>query len=178
MNRTHAQDNRYFVLLGQADFQRLEHAVYLKGLLKPFKGKGELEDWASRCQSLRDDLISVAERQVLGQVRGHPFSMLDVQLSLQTTGADTAFLRWRNRDRSRMGVTLWERLILSRTTPASLIDDLYAQELQRIILNMQISLTHSIARQAAECASKVARAETIYLQRADRHPVTTKEDSP
>lgn len=29
-----------FVALEQADFQRLEHAGYLKGLLQPFKGKG------------------------------------------------------------------------------------------------------------------------------------------
>ena len=43
--------------------------------------------------------------------------------------------------------------------PASLIDDLYA--MQRIALNMQISLTHSIARHARECASNLAQAEAI-----------------
>ncbi|WP_454753042.1 DUF3158 family protein [Cupriavidus necator] len=32
-----------FTALEQADFQRLEHAAYLKGLLQPFKGKGSLE---------------------------------------------------------------------------------------------------------------------------------------
>ena len=42
-----------FVALEQADFQRLEHAGYLKGLLQPFKGKGSLETWASRCAALR-----------------------------------------------------------------------------------------------------------------------------
>ena len=29
-----------FLPLEQADFQRLEHGSYLKGLLQPFKGKG------------------------------------------------------------------------------------------------------------------------------------------
>ena len=43
--------------------------------------------------------------------------------------------------------------------PASLIDDLYA--MQRIALNMQISLTHSIARHARECASNLAQADAI-----------------
>jgi Protein of unknown function (DUF3158). len=47
-----------------------------------------------------------------------------------------------------MGVALWEALLANPATPASLIDELYAMELQRIVLNMQISLTHSIARQA------------------------------
>jgi len=140
-----------FVALEQADFQRLEHAGYLKGLLQPFKGKGSLETWASQCAALRDDVI----------------------------GAGTTFLRWRNLDRSSMGVALWEALLANPATPASLIDELYAIELQRIVLNMQISLTHSIARQALECANKAAQAEAAYLRRVHGHtasvPPTTKE---
>ena len=158
-----------FIPLAQADFQRLEHAGYLKGLLQPFKGKGSLETWASQCMALRDELIVLAQRQVLPQARAYPFNLLDVQLAQQTTGAGTTFLRWRNLDRSSMGVALWESLLDRSSTPASLIDDLYAMELQRIALNMQISLTHSIARLALECASRMAQAEVIYLRRAHGH---------
>ena len=168
-----------FVALEQADFQRLEHAGYLKGLLQPFKGKGSLETWASQCAALRDDVIGLAQRRVLPQARAYPFSLLDVQLAQQATGAGTTFLRWRNLDRSSMGVALWEALLANPATPASLIDELYAMELQRIVLNMQISLTHSIARQALECASKAAQAEAAYLRRVHGHtasvPPTTKE---
>lgn len=155
--------------LEQPDFQRLEHAGYLKGLLQPFKGKGSLADWASQCQALRDNLAALAEGRLLRQAQAHPFSLLDVYLAPQKTGAGTTFLRWRNLDRSEMGVVLWERLIASAATPASLVDDLYAMERQRVILNMQVSLTHSIARQAVECASKLARAEAIYLRRVHGH---------
>ena len=63
-----------------------------------------------------------------------------------------------------MGVALWEALLANPATPAALIDELYAMELQRIVLNMQISLTHSIARRQA-CASKAAQAEAAYLRR-------------
>lgn len=168
-----------FKPLEQADFLRLEHAAYLKGLLKPFKGKGSLEAWASQCHGLRDDLITLAQRRVLSQARGHPFNLLGVQLAQQPTGAGTTFLRWRNLDRSSMGVALWEALLANPATPASLIDELYAMELQRIVLNMQISLTHSIARQALECANKAAQAEAAYLRRVHGHtasvPPTTKE---
>ena len=168
-----------FVALEQADFQRLEHAGYLKGLLQPFKGKGSLENWASQCTSLRDGVIGLAQRRVLPQARAYPFSLLGVQLAQQTTGAGTTFLRWRNLERSSMGVALWEALLANPATPASLIDELYAMELQRIVLNMQISLTHSIARQALECASKAAQAEAAYLRRVHGHtaavPPTTKE---
>ncbi|WP_312565406.1 DUF3158 family protein, partial [Diaphorobacter sp.] len=35
------QPTRYFRGLQQGAFMRLEHAASLKGLLKPFKGKGD-----------------------------------------------------------------------------------------------------------------------------------------
>lgn len=169
-----SQPPRRFSPLEQPDFQRLEHAAYLKGLLKPFKGKGSLETWANQCIGLRDDLITLALRQVLPQARCSPFSLLDVQLAQQTTGAGTTFLRWRNLDRSSMGVTLWEQLIAAPSTHDALIDDLYAMELQRIALNMQISLTHSIARQALDCAGKMRQAEAAYHRRTQGHATTTE----
>ena len=174
---------RHFMPLEQPDFQRLEHAAYLTGLLKPFKGKGSLEAWASQCMALRDDLIALAMRRVLPQARTYPFNLLGSQLAQQTTGAGTTFLRWRNLDRSSMGVTLWQHLIASPSTPDRLVDDLYAMELQRIALNMQISLTHSIARQALECADKMSQAEAVYLRRVHHgHGVsiqpTTRQEAP
>ncbi|PMR75305.1 DUF3158 family protein [Billgrantia endophytica] len=167
-----------FTALEQPDFQRLEHAAYLKGLLRPFKGNGELATWASHCEALRDDLITLAQRRVLVQARGYPFSLLPVRLTQQTTGAGTTFLRWRNLDRSSMGVALWEELIRSAATPGTLIDDLHAMEQQRITLNMQISLMHSIARHAQECASRMAQAEAIHQRRVHGHvPITPKEST-
>lgn len=170
-----------FAPLEQTDFQRLERAGYLKGLLQPFKGKGPLEVWAKECLALRDDMIGLAQQRVLSQARAHPFRLLDVQLARQTTGAGTTFLRWRNADRSSMGVALWEALLANPATPASLIDDLYAMELQRVVLNMQISLLHTLARQAQDCASKLAQAEAIYQRRAHACAVsirTTTKESP
>lgn len=160
---------RRFVPLEQTAFQRLEHAAYLKGLLKPFKGKGDLEVWASQCEALRDALIALAERTLLPQARRSPFDRLPVYLAQQHTGAGTTFLRWRNLDRSAMGVALWEALIDDLRTPAALIDDLYAMELQRIALNMQISLLHTLARQAHAGVAAMAHADDHYHHRVARH---------
>lgn len=159
------RDTRYFRCLQQAAFMKLEHAAFLKGLLKPFKGKGALEDWASQCFAMRDELIVLAQRQVLQQAGGHPFHLLPIELAQQTTGAGTTFLRWRRHDRSAMGVALWRELMASTSTPANLLPDLYAIELQRITLNMQVSLLHTLGRQAQECASKAGEAEDAYLRR-------------
>lgn len=166
--------NSKFYPLEQADFLRLEHAAYLKGLLKPFKGKGDMEAWASQCAILRDNLISLAKRRVLAQARNHPFNLLPTQLTEQTTGAGTTFLRWRNLDRSSMGVALWQEMMANSATPPGLIGDLHAMEAQRAVLNMQISLLHTLARQAKDCTSKLAHADDIYLRRtghqADLNP--------
>lgn len=156
---------RLFDPLEHTDFRRLQQAAFLKGLLKPFKGRGELTLLAHECESTRDELIRLAQR-IMTQATAHPFNLLPVILAVQTTGAGTAFLRWRSADRSVMGVELWERLVQHPETPPTLVHELFALELQRIALNMQISLTHSMSRQAADCANKMAHAETIYKRRA------------
>lgn len=158
----------YFKALEPVDYQRLKQTAYLKGLLQPFKGKGSLEIWATDCAQLRDDLIALAARKILPQAAAYPFNRLPIQLAQQVTSAGTTFLRWRNLDRSAMGVALWEQLISSEATPGVLIDDLYAMELQRIVLNMQISLSHTLSRQALDCAQKMAMAEEAYLRRINR----------
>ncbi|MBN9425079.1 MAG: DUF3158 family protein [Burkholderiales bacterium] len=159
------REARYFRGLQQGAFTRMEHAASLKGLLRPFKGKGELETWARQCFAMRDELIALAQRQVLQQAGGHPFHLLPVELAQQTTGAGTAFLRWRRHNRSAMGVALWQTLMASAATPVNLLADLHAIEQQRVVLNMQISLLHTLGRQARECASKLAQAEDAYLHR-------------
>ncbi|MGL4667388.1 MAG: DUF3158 family protein [Saezia sp.] len=151
-----------FEPLQQEAFQIIKHGAFLKGLLKPFKGKGDMEEWASVCEGLRDKLISMAQKQVIRQTQSYPFSMLPVQLTLQTTGTGTTFLRWRNADKSLMGVALWEQMMASITTPSNLMAELYAIEQQRIVLNMQISLMHTLMRQARECAAKMQSAEEVF----------------
>jgi len=157
--------SRRFSPLQQADFQHLEQAASLKGLLQPFKSKGALSDWANDCHRLRDDLVSLAQQRILAQADAYPFRLLPARLAQQTTGAGTTFLRWRTPDRSAMGVALWQALIGNLAIPDSLVDELYAMEVQRLVLNLQISLLHTLGRQARECASKLAQAESTYRRR-------------
>lgn len=155
---------RFFDPLTQDVFQGLEHASSLKGLLKPFTGKGDLMVLAARTESLRSGLTKLAQR-LLSQATVYPFTYLPVTLTQQSTSAGTTLLRWRRRDRSAMGVSLWANVIGDPTTPPALVEELYALELQRISLNMQISLVHAIARQALDCANKMAIAEAVYRNR-------------
>jgi hypothetical protein len=169
---------QHFQPLQQADFLSLEQAASLKGLLKPFKGNGGLEDWANQCHALRDQLITLAQRRVLPQVSGYPFRLLPVELAQQTTGAGTTFLRWRKPDRSSMGVALWQAMMASPATPVHILADLHALEHQRIVLNMQISLLHSLGRQARDCASKMAEADAVYQLRQEAPCISASKYRP
>lgn len=150
--------------LQQDAFQGLQQGASLKGLLKPFKGKGELAQLAEQCRVLEVGLKALVQ-DVLAQVRRHPFTLLPVRLTDQNTQAGTLFLRWQHVATRRMGVGVWVQMVSSPKTPVSMLQDLYALELQRITLNMQISLIHSIGKQAAECAEKMGQAEAVLMGR-------------
>lgn len=150
--------------LQQEAFQRLQQAASLKGFLKPFKGKGELTQFAELCRAQESELKVLAQ-EVLNQARRYPFTLVPVRLTEQNTQAGTQFLRWQQVTDRRMGVGVWSEMISSSKTPESMLQDLYAMELQRITLNMQMSLLHSIAKQAAECAEKMGQAEAVYAAR-------------
>lgn len=142
-------------------FQRLQQAASLKGLLKPFKGKGELAQFADLCRAQEAELKALAQ-EVLNQARRYPFTLVPVRLTEQNTQAGTQFLRWQQVTDRRMGVGVWAEMMASARTPESLLQDLYAMELQRITLNMQMSLLHSIGKQAAECVEKMGQAQAVY----------------
>lgn len=150
--------------LQQDAFQGLQQSASLKGLLKPFKGKGELVQFAEQCRVLEVGLKELAQ-DVLAQVRRYPFTLLPVRLTEQNTQAGTMFLRWQHVATRRMGVGVWAEMVGHPKTPIPMLQDLYALELQRITLNMQISLIHSIGKQAAECAEKMGQAEAVLMER-------------
>jgi hypothetical protein len=120
-------------------------------------------------------LAGLAQR-LLSQATAYPLNLLPVSLAQQSSAAGTTLLRWRNVDRSAMGVALWARLIGQNTTPPALAHELFALELERIVLNMQISLTHTLARQALECAHKMGAAEATYQQRIGRSPPIARKE--
>ena len=141
-------------------YRQLEHAASLKGLLKPFKGKGELEHLAQIARAIEAQLRRLMEI-VVQQAGRPPYSLLDIRLVLQNTSAGSTFLRWRTRDFSRMGVAVWERQVSNKILPQATREGLHRFECDRIALNLQMSVVHSLLRQATTCAIKMASAEQL-----------------
>ncbi|KPA91772.1 Protein of unknown function (DUF3158) [Pseudomonas asplenii] len=113
----------------------------------------------------RDELIRQALPAMLARAGTPPLHLLPVHLRQQATPAGTAFLRWRRVDRTAMGVAQWRALLLAPNTPSALVPTLYQLEHQRLLLNAQISLAHTLARLARSTAHKLAYAERIQQQR-------------
>lgn len=166
-----------FKPLQQDAFVGLQHAPSLKGLLKPFKGKGGMELLVDQCSALEAELNALAQDNIHAQANRYPFTLLPVRMTLQRTVAGTVFLRWQDMGTRQMGVGIWAKLVSDAKTPESMIQDLHAMELQRIALNMQISLVHTIGRQAAACAEKMAQADAVYRERLDQM-TKSRGDSP
>nr|WP_314527266.1 DUF3158 family protein [uncultured Pseudomonas sp.] len=144
-------------------YRQLEHVASLKGLLKPFKGKGELEHLAQVAREIEAQLrhLMGAVAQQAGQP---PYSLMDIRLVLQNTSAGSSFLRWRTRDFAHMGVAVWERQVSNKALSQAVRQGLHRFECERIALNLQMSVVHSLYRQATTCALKMASAERLLRQ--------------
>lgn len=152
-----------FEALTPDTYRQLEHAASLKGLLKPFKGKGELEHLAQVAREIEAQLCHLMEA-VVQHAGQPPYSLLDIRLVLQNTSAGSTFLRWRTRDFTRMGVAVWERQVSNKVLPLAVHEGLHRFECDRIALNLQMSVVHSLYRQASTCAIKMASAEQLLRQ--------------
>ncbi|MFJ5299242.1 DUF3158 family protein [Pseudomonas sp. NPDC088368] len=162
------QQHSAFEPLQHEAFISLQHAPSLKGLLKPFKGKGGMLQLAEQCRSLETALNALAQENIHAQANRYPFTLLPVRMTLQRAASGTVFLRWQDTGTRMMGVGVWTNIFQASKTPDFLLHDLHQMELQRIALNMQISLVHTIGRQATECAEKMAQADAVYAQRLDQ----------
>ncbi|WP_023219464.1 DUF3158 family protein [Salmonella enterica] len=75
------------------------------------------------------------------------------------SGAD--FLRWRNQQNNRSGTPGWQALVQDASLPQEVRHALLAIEHDRIVFNMQMSVTTFILRQIRECAIKFEDARNI-----------------
>ena len=139
-------------------YRELAQGASLKGLLKPFKGKGELQQFAETILRLR---TQVAELMgvMLAIVAQPPFALLDLRLVVQHSATGTDFLRWRSPDFQRMGVAVWQEAMVHPLLHPELRQALYQLETNRVVLNLQMSSLQSLYRQAIAGTSKLEVAE-------------------
>ena len=142
-------------------YRELAQGASLKGLLKPFKGKGELQQFAETILRLRTQVAELMA-VMLAIMAQPPFSLLGLVVQHSATGTD--FLRWRSPDFLRMGVQVWQEAVVQPRLHPELRQALYQLETNRVVLNLQMSSLQSLYRQAITGASKLEAAELALIR--------------
>lgn len=136
------------------DDERSARKSSLKGLLKAFKGKGELRALVLELQALRAQLQQ--HQPVLKQaVYELPGRNVPLILCSNPARSGISYLRWRNLDNNRSGSVALQEVIQQPDVSDELRNALMALEWQRQVLNTQLSVVMFMLRRIQPLTSRV-----------------------
>ncbi|EAA8878541.1 DUF3158 family protein [Salmonella enterica] len=121
------------------DDERSARKSSLKGLLKAFKGKGELRALVQELRALRVQLQQCQPmlKQAVYELPGRNVPLI---LCSNPARSGVSYLRWRNLDNNRSGNMALQEAIQQPDASDELRDALMALEWRRQVLNTQLSL--------------------------------------
>ena len=127
------------------DDERSARKSSLKGLLKAFKGKGEL---LALVQELREARIQLQQHQLMLKQVVYELPGRNVPLILcsNPSRSGVSYLRWRNLDNNRSGSVALQEAIQQPDASDELRDALMALEWRRQVLNTQLSVVMFMLR--------------------------------
>lgn len=127
------------------DDERSARKSSLKGLLKAFKGKGELRALVQELRALR---VQLQLRQPMLKQAVYELPGRNVPLILCSNPARSgvSYLRWRNLDNNRSGSVALQEAIQQPDASDELRDALMTHEWRRQVLNTQLSVVMFMLR--------------------------------
>lgn len=132
-------------MIGEDDEENAARKSSLKGLLKAFKGKGELQ---ALVQELREARIQLQQRQLMLKQAVYELPGRNVPLILCSNPARSgvSYLRWRNLDNNRSGSVALQEAIQQPDASDELRNALMTLEWRRQVLNTQLSVVMFMLR--------------------------------
>ena len=108
----------------QAPYYKVKQAPpSLKGLLKPFKGKGDYVVLEQQMIEAREGIAAMID-EIVEMWAKPPFSLLAIQAGTQASPSGAHHLRWRSRGRAqRMGFGVWAKAMQDKQTPEDLLEE-------------------------------------------------------
>lgn len=126
-------------MLSDEDYQCCARKSSLKGLLKAFKGKGELTNLEEELRETQSRLQQLQPR-LKQAVQDLPVRYLPLVLCNNPARSGVSYLRWRNLDNNRSGSAALQEILELPDSSEALQEALLGIEHQRQVLNMQISV--------------------------------------
>lgn len=155
MNPKSEPDVRHgYLVLSEADW--LAYESCLKGLLRvrePLLLAHSATEAAANLHQIQTLIIHRAWRW--------PLQHLPLLLCRGPARSGANFLRWRNQQNNLSGTPGWQSLMKDASLPLPVREALLAIEHDRIVFNMQMSVTTFFLRQIRECSVKIEDARNI-----------------
>lgn len=144
-------------------YKHLAHNSSLKGLLKPFKGKGDYQELEEIARDAQDKLLVIMKRLVT-LTESHQIAHQRMTLRLHRADSGQNYLRWRtfyNAAKRPSGDQLWKNIVTDQLTSPQVKNNLLILERQRITLNMQAACVQAMISQALKGQRKLGVAEQL-----------------
>ncbi|MBF0035495.1 DUF3158 family protein [Citrobacter freundii] len=126
-------------MLSDEEYEYCARKSSLKGLLKAFKGKGELTRLEGELRETQSILQQLQPR-LKQTVQDLPVRYLPLVLCSNPARSGVSYLRWRNLDNNHSGTAALQEILVLPDTTEALQEALLGLEHQRQVLNMQISV--------------------------------------
>ncbi len=141
-------------MIGEDDNESSARKSSLKGLLKAFKGKGELRALVQELQTQREQL---QQRQPMLKQAVYELPGRNVPIILCSNPARSgvSYLRWRNLDSNRSGSVALQEAIQQPDASDEMRDALMALEWRRQVLNTQLSVVMFMLRRIQPLTTRV-----------------------
>ncbi|MEP8538963.1 DUF3158 family protein [Enterobacter asburiae] len=132
-------------MIGEDDNESAARKSSLKGLIKAFKGKGELRALVQELQALRAQLQQHQPmlKQAVYELPGRNVPLI---LCSNPARSGVSYLRWRNLDNNRSGSVALQEAIQQPDASDELRDALMVLEWRRQVLNTQLSVVMFMLR--------------------------------
>lgn len=131
-------------MIGEDNEESSARKSSLKGLLKAFKGKGELRAQLQQRQPML--------KQAVYELPGRNVPLI---LCSNPARSGVSYLRWRNLDNNRSGGVALQEAIQQPDTSDELRDALMALEWRRQVLNTQLSVVMFMLRRIQPLTTRV-----------------------
>lgn len=150
--------------IGYEDYINVGFTPSIKGLLKPFKSKGDMQNLLHNLLQAREDLKSIHKKLTRSAQSSFPVKYYPILFRESKSQSGASFLRWRNHQNNRDGMPVLIKLFEDENTTDKAKEIFREMEIDRISFNMQMSILSSMIRQVRDCIQKINDIDELYTR--------------
>lgn len=157
-------DMQQYKSIGYEDYTRVGYVSSIKGLLKPFKSKRQLEILLENLLQAREELKPIHKKLARSAQSSFPVKYFPILFRESKSQSGALFLRWRNHQNNKDGMPVLVNIFENENTSDKAKEIFREMEIDRISLNMQMSILSTMIRQVRDCIKKIEVIDELYTR--------------